>query len=188
MNASTQTPVFFAHSGGPQARPGEGSYDLVDWLRAELGPDYQVSFPLIDKPEAPSYAMWEAMFERELKPLGENLVLVGHSLGASMLLKYLSEHSTGLNIKGLMLVAAPFWNPENPQLAEFALAADFQRHLPAVPAIHLFHGLQDPEVPFAHALRYQERLPGAVLHQLNQNDHVFADGLPELAAEIKALD
>ncbi len=112
--------IFFAHSGGAQSHPGEGSYDLVEWLRYNL-PDYQIHFPFIADPEAPSWAMWQDLFQQALEPLKSETLLIGHSLGGSMLLKYLSEQPNVLQntpIKALILISTPVWGNSDWKVAD----------------------------------------------------------------------
>lgn len=177
--------ILFAHSGGEQEGPGNGSHDLVEWLRKSLGEKYEISYPKIEDPEAPTYKMWEAMLETEFSKLDEESILIGHSLGGSMLLKYLSENDSDIKIGGIFLVATPWWGEQGWDMDEFKLKKDFQKLLPAISSVHFFHCMNDPIVPIEHMKLYQGILPNAVVHELNCNSHAFTDGLPELVENIK---
>jgi uncharacterized protein len=177
--------IFFAHSGGPQDRTGRGSYDFVQWLRQKLGNGYQIHDPVIEKPDNPAYEMWKEMFDRELAGLKGCVFLIGHSLGGSTLLKYLSEETFELQIAGLFLVAPPFWGTQGWEAEDFALRHDFSKTIPAIPEIHLYHCLNDPVVPVEHADIYQNFIQHALIHKLNGDDHAFSDGLPVLVEHIK---
>jgi uncharacterized protein len=177
--------IFFAHSGGPQGKPGRGSYDFVHRLREEFEPEYTIHDPVIEDPDAPTYEMWQEMFDREFPKLTNPVFLIGHSLGGSTLLKYLSEEACGLQIAGLFLVAPPYWGKGGWEAEDFALKDDFSKTLPAIPGIHLYHCLMDPVVPVEHANFYQKLIPNASIHKLNGNDHAFSDGLPVLVEHIK---
>src|SRR5689334_19821259 len=83
--------VLFAHSGGPQTGTGMGSYDLVTYLRRQLGPEYPLQFPLLDDPDHPTYRRWKELLDTEFAALQHGSILIGHSLGGSVLLKYLAE-------------------------------------------------------------------------------------------------
>lgn len=172
--------ILFAHSGGAQGGSGEGSFDLVHWLREELGDKYEIKFPVIEDPEAPDYSMWRTIFDEEFPSVRNGSILIGHSLGGSMLLKYLSENQVDCRIEGIFLVAAPYWGQENWEVDEFRLKEGFTRDLLPVARIHLFHCKNDPIVPFEHMKLYKTVLPQAEIHALNCDDHSFANGLPEL--------
>ncbi len=84
--------ILFIHSAGAQG-PHEGSGRLVAHLQKGLGPEYQVLYPIMPDPENPAYEPWKAQLEKELTALEGEAILVGHSLGGSVLLKYLSEEA-----------------------------------------------------------------------------------------------
>lgn len=179
--------VLFAHSGGKQSKPGEGSYDLVTYLKKELGKDFDISFPIIEKPEAPTYAMWKKMFKEHFKKIRTPLILIGHSLGASTLLKYLSEEKPHVSIAGIFLVSTPHWGEKNWEFDDFKLSRNFASALNNIPKIYLYQSVKDPTVPFEHLKFYKKAFPSATIRALPGTDHVFAKGLPQLVNDIKKL-
>jgi hypothetical protein len=90
--------ILFAHSGGEQGSAGQGSFDLVAYLEKELGNEFEIHYPIIDDPEAPTYEMWKMLFAKEFKTIVQPTILIGHSLGGSMLLKYISEEKPKISI------------------------------------------------------------------------------------------
>jgi predicted alpha/beta hydrolase family esterase len=100
--------LFFLHSGGPQGKH-EGSGELVAWLEAQLGPEYELRHPIMPHPEAPDYEAWKPHLREALSRLHDGAQLIGHSLGGSLLLKYLAEEKISFSIGTLFLVSAPFW-------------------------------------------------------------------------------
>src|ERR1700754_147573 len=145
-----KTKIFFAHSAGAQNGKGKGSFDLVTYLRTTLGRDYEVLFPIVNEPDRPAYHHWKALLDQEFNKLQEPVILAGHSLGGSVLLKYLSEEPGSLKIKGMFLVATPQWNKDGWNMAEWAVQKDFATHLPPIPVCYFYHCLNDPIVPFEH--------------------------------------
>lgn len=189
MNHSITKPkkILFAHSGGRQSGPGEGSFDLVAYLKKELSPEYEVHFPIIENPEAPTYKMWAHLFAAEFKAINEPVILIGHSLGASMLVKYLSEESPAIEISALFLVATPLWDKNGWDIEEFALQENFELQLRHIENVFLYQCKEDDIVPFEHLNFYIKAFPHATVRALDGTDHVFADGLPELVEDIKSL-
>jgi uncharacterized protein len=100
--------VLLVHSAGPQG-PGEGSEPFASRLRDELGPGFEVLFPVMPDPESPHYGPWGERLGEILAEIDEPIVVVGHSLGGSVMLKHLAESDGPEPIAGLVLVAAPFW-------------------------------------------------------------------------------
>lgn len=178
--------VLFAHSGGPQHATGMGSFDLVAYLRRQLGTAYPLQFPQLEDPDHPTYQDWKELLDAEFAALPQGSILIGHSLGGSVLLKYLSEVNPPVSVAGIFLVAIPFWGKAGWDAPEFALPRNFAANLPDIPAIHFYHGYEDAVVPFEHVLLYKRLLPEAVLHGLEGRDHAFGKGMPGLVADIKA--
>jgi predicted alpha/beta hydrolase family esterase len=54
--------------------------------------------------------LWIVQLEKELSTLDGELILIGHSLGGSVLLKYLSEEDCHQSISGLYMIATPYWD------------------------------------------------------------------------------
>jgi predicted alpha/beta hydrolase family esterase len=178
------TKIFFAHSGGPQYGPGKGSYDLVKYCRSKLGKGFKILFPTIEKPNDPTYAKFKKMFRSAFAAINEPVILVGHSLGASTLLKYLSEEKRDLSILGLFLVSTPHWKSD---MKEFELRKNFQASLKDIPKIFLYNSKKDTEVPIDHLEFYAKAFRTAVVRKLNGKEHIFSKGLPQLVADIKSL-
>lgn len=148
--------ILFAHSGGGQGGSGEGSFDLVAYLRSELLNDYEVHFPIIEDPEAPTYEMWAKLLSIEFNTFNEPVILVGHSLGASMLLKYLSEEKPDIDVSALFLVSSPFWGKDGWDVEDFVLQENFELHLRHIEKVFLYQCKEDPVVPFEH-LNFSKR-------------------------------
>jgi uncharacterized protein len=179
--------VFFLHSAGPQGEH-EGSSDFIAWLAKELGPEYTITHPTMPQPENPDYEPWKTQLRAELNKLHGNIILVGHSLGGAVLLKYLTEEKIPAHISGMLLCATPFWGADdNWQYKPFTLPDNFADSLPNIPAVHLYHSKDDPYVPFAHLERYLQAWPGAIKHTIEGSSHAFDKGLPQLVRDIKVL-
>jgi predicted alpha/beta hydrolase family esterase len=177
--------VLFIHEAG--GRPE--SSGLLTHLKDALGADYEVIAPAMPEPENPRYAPWQEQVAKELAGLGGEVILVGHSLGGSVLVKYLSEHDYKQPVAGLFLVASAYWGGKDPdwQVEEYALHADFASKLPHGMPVFLYHSSGDEVVSFSHQAEYAEKLPQAIVHELSGSEHYFEDGLPELAEDIKSL-
>lgn len=136
------------------------------------------------RPAHPHYWAWARRID-ELIGSARRPILVGHSFGASVLLKYLSETVRRPEFAGLFLIATPFWGPDFP---EFALAPDFGERLRDVAPLYLYHSQDDPEIPFEHLERYRRVLPHARVRALEGHGHEFNQPeFPELAADIRGL-
>jgi predicted alpha/beta hydrolase family esterase len=180
------TPVLFIHSGGPQGHH-EGSDDLVKHLRQGLHDDHVVLYPRMPDPENPEYELWKLTLDRELSALDDEVILIGHSLGASVLLKFLSEECCEKSIMGLFLVAPPFFGEPGWEVDEYELRPDFEVNLRRIPNIFLYHSRNDTVVPFNHLTQFADKLPQAVSRAFENRGHLFMSGLPELVDDIRNL-
>ncbi len=138
-------------------------------------------------PDHPRYLAWRDQIEQEIGKLDTDALLIGHSLGGSMLLKYLAEGTYQKPIAGLFLVAVPDFGKQDLEL-EYAVPEDFASRLPPIQQLFLYHSRSDEDVPFSSLLRYQAQLPQAIVRVLDGKYHSFTEGLPLLAQDIKRLE
>ncbi len=179
--------VLFIHSAGTQGLH-HGSSDLAAYLQDALGDEYNVLYPEMPNPENPEYMLWKGQIKKELSTLDGEVILIGHSLGGSVLLKYLSEESCKLPILGLFLIAAPFWGKDGDwQVKEYTLQEDFVSKLPQISHIFLYQSRDDEIVPFSHLGHYGENLPQAIARELDGHGHYFNYGVPEVIGDIKGI-
>ncbi len=176
--------LFLRGAGGEAAYEADGL--LVGALRNELGAEYEVRYPKMPFDDDVGYAGWKADIAAELSSLGEEVLLVAHSVGGSTLLKYLVEERVEKRIAGLFLLAAPFFGADEKwDYAEMKLPQDFARRLPAIPRICLYHNRDDETVPFAHLAFYAERLPHATVREHEEGGHQFRNGLADVAEDMR---
>lgn len=178
--------VLFMPSAGPQGHH-EGSDYLLTYVLKTLGPEYNVLHPAMPDPENPSYEKWKQKLKKELDSTDDNVLLVGHSLGGSVLLKYLSETDYHKSIAGLFLVAVPYWGMPDWEVDEYVLHEDFSSHLPPIEHIFLYHSNDDEVVPVEHLSRYAMELTTASVRQFDTGGHLFSKGLPDLIHDIKSV-
>jgi uncharacterized protein len=177
-------PILFIQGGG------EGAYEedekLASSLQAELGDDYQVHYPKMPDEDNPNDEAWKGQIAKELDALSGSIILVGHSLGGALLMKYLSEVQVKQPVAGIFLIAAPFVGAPGWEFEETALPENVASKLPKAP-IFLYHSRGDEWVPFEHMALYAEKLPGASVHEFDGRGHQFNNDLSEVAADIIRL-
>jgi uncharacterized protein len=184
MNIDKKPKILFLHSAGPQ-HGEEGSAKLVQYITEKLSAHYQIIAPIMPNPDDPTYEAWKNALKEIFKIIDDGIILIGHSLGGSVLLKFLSEEQPRQEIRSLYLVAVPFWGFEDWDVSEFQLADDFAKRLPPISTIHIFHSKDDQIVSLNHGERYAAEIPGAVYHELNGYGHVYWKGLPGLITLIQ---
>ena len=178
--------IFFVHSAGPQDRE-HGSNKLVKYLSDSLGPGYRVYNPCLPEPENPRYLAWKMALQSNLPVGGNKAALIGHSLGGSVIVKYLSEGLCQMPIAGLFLVGAPYWGTRGWSMDEFMFERGFQLKLPDIQKIFIYHSRHDSWVPYSHAQSYSKALRGSVFRSVSGDEHEFGAGLPVLINDIQNL-
>lgn len=77
-------------------------------LRAELGRlGLPVDAPRLPEPDAPDPAAWLATLSAAIGDGGDDVLLIGHSLGAVALLHWLARAAAGTQVGAVLLVAPP---------------------------------------------------------------------------------
>jgi predicted alpha/beta hydrolase family esterase len=166
---SQKQTIFNIHGAAPKhyRSLADGSGDWQAMLPKILGNGYKHLSPQMPSPTKPDFAEWKELFEKYLNRVrGEEVIFVGHSLGGSFLLKYLSDNQINLKIAGLFLVAAPFSSMKG-----FEAPTNYSA-LVKIPNIYLYHSMDDVEVPYAHALMYRDNLK-ATLRTFSDRGHFF---------------
>ncbi|MET3668015.1 alpha/beta fold hydrolase [Caulobacter sp. 1776] len=171
---------------------GEGTYDdwdskLVDSLRRELGPGYEVRYPRLPDEGDPDFGRWVASFHQALAKLDDGAVLVGHSFGATVIALGLAMTPPARRLAGVFLIAPPFFGEGGWDSEEMATGSDLGARLPPETPVRLYQGDQDTDVPPAHLGLYAKAIPRAVARTLPGRDHQLNDDLSEVAADIRGL-
>lgn len=178
-------PVLFIQGGG------DGGYEadaaLVTALQKTLGDKYSIMYPRIHSDvSAPDFG-WLQQIDKLISENKENFILMGHSFGASMLLKFLSEHPVKKKIKGIFLMSTPFWSGKEDWKKALILKEDFAEHLPKNIPLYFYHCRDDEEVPFSHFINYKQIINQGIFREIKSGGHQFTQNLMLIAGDIKGL-
>ena len=178
--------ILFIQGGGAGTHD-EWDDQLVDSLRRALGDGFDVRYPRMPDEDDPSPATWGPAIQRELDDLDDGAVVVGHSVGGTILIHTLAAQAPEAKLAAVVLIAAPFVGDGGwPADDAFALPRDLGARLPPDMAVHLVLGLDDDTVPPSHADAYGRAIPQAQVHLLPGRDHQLGDDLSEVAGLIRA--
>ncbi len=162
----------------------------VDWkanLQKELGISYEVFAPHMPESDNATYDLWKIWFEKMIPFLSDNVIMVGHSLGAIFLVKYFSQEDFTKKIDGLFLVSAPFEGSDDDPLGTFQRTDSVDGLKTQVEKIFLYHSTNDEVVPYAHMEKYHELLPTAIVRTFCDRGHFFIESFPEIVADIRLI-
>jgi predicted alpha/beta hydrolase family esterase len=173
--------------GGSAGAHDDWDSKLVASLARELGQGYDICYPRMPNESDPSYAAWKTALEHEIAALDDAAVLVGHSVGGTILINALAEHAPERKLAGVFLISAPFVGPGGWPSEDIKPSGDLGARLPQALPIYLYHGSEDDTAPFAHVDLYKKAIPHARVRKLEGRDHQLNDDLSEVAADIRRI-
>lgn len=166
--------------------------DKVKWngqyLTEKMGKSARVIRPIMPLKDNAKYEEWKIYFERHLPLLNKKYILIGESLGAIFLAKYLSENKLKNKALSVYMIAAPF---DNTILGEdlvggFKLQSDLSLIHKNTDRVVLMFSEDDNCVPVSHADKYREKLPEAEIKiYKSKNGHFQVKTFPEIIKMLK---
>ncbi|MBL7142464.1 MAG: alpha/beta hydrolase [Candidatus Pacebacteria bacterium] len=157
-------------------------------LAVKLGKGFEVIYPKMPNPMNAKYKEWKIIFEKLLPFLRNNVILLGHSLGAAFLAKYLAENKFPKRIMAVFLVSAPFSGKSKKySLADFKPPKSLKNLEKQTNKIVIYYSKDDKVVPFSDMKKYVKALPGAKTVIFKNRGHFNQTELPELIKEIKRM-
>ena len=171
---------------------GEGVHDrwdskLVASLERELGQSYVVRYPRMPGEDDPSYSAWKAALLGQFDSLEDGAILVGHSVGGTVLIHVLAERPPKGAFGGLFVIAAPFIGKGGWPSDDIDDCEDFSQRLPPGVPVYLYHGADDTVVPTAHVHLYAKAILHAVIRRLERKDHQLNNDMSDVARDIRSV-
>jgi len=176
--------VLFVQGGGKRVHD-DWDNRIVESLEGELGEEYAVRYPRMPGEADPKYADWKAALEREFAGLDDGAILVGHSIGGTILIRTLADDPPRRSIGGIFLVAAPFVGDGGWPSDDIEPLSDLGARLPELTPVYLYHGSNDQTVPVGHVDLYAKSIPHAVVRRLAGRDHQLNNNMSDVAADIR---
>lgn len=165
-----------------------------DWLSRELFESFDFFTPDMPCKQNSDYKAWKIWFEKYLNLIpGDEIILIGYSLGGTFLLKYLSENKINKKIIQLNLVSSCVFDNFDESATKERLDT-FNLNLETISDIsslcndiHLYHSKDDTCVSFKNFEFLREKLPNATSHEFNDRNHFFQPTFPEILEVINKL-
>jgi predicted alpha/beta hydrolase family esterase len=177
--------IIFFHGGGSE-EDFEADSKLVDSLKSRLGSSYLIHYPFLPNDGTPDLGRREQI-RREISESADDVILIAHSFGASMLLACLSETKITKKISGIFLISTPFWNGTEDWVKPFMLKSGFQKRLNDKIPTFFYHCRDDEEVPFAQLNAYREKISWATFREIPAGGHQLNNDLTIVSNDIKSL-
>ncbi len=151
-----------------------------DTLQENLGNSFEIIKPDMPSARNAKYNEWSIWFEKLFPYLTDNIVLIGHSLGANFLAKYLAENIINKSIEQVHLVAGCYGTKGG-----FELLDDLSQIEGQCDDVYIYHSTDDYVVGFADGEKYKKALPGAKFVQFDDRNHFLQEKFPEIVNNIK---
>jgi len=177
--------ILFIQGGGDEGY--EADKALVNSLKEYLGQKYNIDYPKLETNDSLPDFGWTQQIEEKVLQTEENVFIVGHSLGASMLLKYLSEKSFSKKIKGIFLVSTPFWSGNEDWKTGLKLQDNFSEKLPGELPIFFYHCKDDEVAPISHLDQYKQKITRATFREIKCGGHQLSNDLTVVGEDISLL-
>lgn len=178
--------LLFVQGGGTGVHD-EWDSKLVASLQHELGSGLDIRYPRMPNEADPSYELWKPALEEEISALRDGAILVGHSVGGTVLIRLLAEQVPIQRLSGIFFIAIPFLGDGGWSADGVRFSPDLGGQLPKDVPIHFYHGLEDETVPSSHVELYARVVPQGHVHRMPGRDHQLNNDLSEVAAVISSL-
>jgi predicted alpha/beta hydrolase family esterase len=149
-----------------------------EWIATQLPYD-DVLTPTMPNSDNAQYEEWVIYFEKIIPLLKGDFTIVGHSLGAMFLAKYLHSQTLPRKARKVILVAGRYGSSPHEDTGSFtvnsARGVEKSAH-----SVHLFHSVDDPVVPYEDMERFQSDIIGAQTHSFTTRGHFVDTTFPEM--------
>lgn len=191
--------ILFLHGGNSfdsyeayiaSLKKSEVHYDRIlcsqhwrEWVATQL-PNDDILTPTMPNGYNAQYDEWVIYFEKIVPFLRDDFTLVGHSLGAMFLAKYLHETVLPTKANKIVLVAGVYGEHAGESNGSFTVksASGVER---SCDEVHLFHSEDDPVVPYGDLEKFHRDIPSAVIHSFKTRGHFVGSTFPEMLDLLK---
>lgn len=159
------------------------------YIKQKLERKFDILKPRMPLQDNAKYNEWKICFESYLPLLlKKDIILIGVSLGAIFLAKYLSENKLKKKAISVYLVAAPYDNslPSEDLVGGFRLGTDLSLLERNTRNLYFVYSADDDAVPISHAEKYRKKLKKAefIIFE-SKNGHFIVSELPEIVEMIQ---
>lgn len=183
---SLSTQIVFVQGGGAGVHD-EWDDRLVASLQQALGARFTIHYPRMPDEGDPNAVAWRRVIARELGELPEGVILVGHSIGAAILLDHLASDPPAQRLGGVFLLSTPYIGEGGWPSDELRPTSDLSGDCLDGTPLFFYQGLDDDTVPLAHVELLAKAFPRATIRRLEGRDHQLGNDLSEVARDILLL-
>jgi len=181
--------IYIIHGwdGGPHEK------QLI-WLKGQLiANSFEVGFPVMPNAKVPEIGAWVSHLQNTINDLGEDVYLVGHSIGCQAIMRYLESLPENVKIGGVIFIAGWFTltgleTKEEEDVAKpwLTVPIDFNKVKSHTDKFVAIFSDDDPFVPLENQQAFEKNL-GAKTLLFHECGHFTSETLlemPEVLTEI----
>ncbi len=184
--------VFIIH--GWDGYPGEGWFP---WLKKELeARGFEVHNPAMPEPLNPRIDTWVSFLRKQVKNPDKNIFLLGHSIGAQTILRYLESLENDVKIGGAIFLAGwvhladeAFEDKEDAKIAKPWLETpiNWEKIKQRTNNFVAIFSDNDPLVPMEDSKIFQEKLGAKIVVEHDKGHFSGRDGTKELPIVLESI-
>ena len=157
------------------------------WLIDELKKrGHDVVAPQLPDAENPDEQAWNEALLEEVKQVNDEVIVIGHSLGGAMALRFLEAVEARSTPKACLLISTPWMIRSEKFRGFFMSELDFEVLMWKVSRFAILHSREDDVIPFDHAEKY-EKVLHAKLFAVDGAGHFQGESYPEMLKVIDEL-
>ena len=187
-----QKRVFIVH--GWDGYPEEGCFP---WLKSELEKKgFTVFNPTMPEPLNPQIDAWVSFLKKQVGVPDENTILLGHSIGAQTILRYLESLHGNEKVGGAVFLAGwihltdkAYEDPGDVEIAKPWLETplDWDKIKSRSGKFVGIFSDSDPLVPISDSEIFREKLGMIIVTEHNKGHFSGSDGIKELPSALEAI-
>lgn len=146
----------------------------LPWIQRQLLlQDTLAQAPEFPRAYDPVYSEWKAVLDQF--SINEETILIGHSLGAGFLVRWLSEFTGNV---GTVVLVAPFLDPDHDEVSPgfFDFTID-PALIDRVNALHIFVSSDDDQEILTSVDLLKQAIPNIQLHEFSDQGHFTLDNM-----------
>lgn len=173
--------------------PSEDGVVKKEWKSAlveELGDDFEFVAPPMPNKQNAKFNEWSIWFERHFDYLKDQAILIGCSLGAMFLAKYLSQNDLPFRPKAVILMAGAYQLPdfEDNSCGDFLVVPEAVKKIEdKTEKVLIVHSKDDFVVDFRHGEALAQALPNAEFIVFEDKNHFLIEEFPEMVSKIREI-
>jgi alpha-beta hydrolase superfamily lysophospholipase len=133
------------------------------------------------------YALWKAALKKEFARLADGAILLGHSIGATILINVLTQVPFETALRGIFLISVPLWVGAAGLAMILSRCRILVRHWRNNGGSIFTTAARTIQCRPGHVDLYEKAIPQALFRRLAGRDHQLNEDLSEVAADIRKL-